>query len=101
MTTQVCGICGSPMLPHLGYFYGAHMDCARQAINLASHGGGPAVEPTPGHEDRPCECGNVSWEDGFDTCLPDGTLIEPLIGSAWAGHYKCVRCDKVEMLVTV
>jgi hypothetical protein len=33
---QTCGICGGPMLPHLGYFYGVHMDCARKAIRKAS-----------------------------------------------------------------
>jgi DNA repair photolyase len=32
---QVCGICMSPLLPHLGYFYGAHMDCAQQAVRDA------------------------------------------------------------------
>lgn len=42
-----------------------------------------------------CRCGNYPAAEGFDTCLPDGTLVEPDIGGPWAGHYRCLRCDLV------
>jgi hypothetical protein len=43
-----------------------------------------------------CECGNDSRSDGFSTCLPDGTEIEPTLDSPWVGHYVCEYCRKVE-----
>jgi hypothetical protein len=45
------------------------------------------------HNDSPvCTCRNTPYTDGFDTCLADGTVIEPTIDSAWDGLYICNRC---------
>ena len=38
-----------------------------------------------------CVCGH----DELDTCLPDGTYVEPTIDSAWEGHYLCINCGRV------
>lgn len=42
-----------------------------------------------------CGCGNTPGADGFSTCLPDGTEVEPLADGPWAGHYRCRDCGTV------
>lgn len=42
-----------------------------------------------------CRCGNYAAAEGFDTCLYDGTVVEPNIDGPWQGHYRCLRCDLV------
>lgn len=44
---------------------------------------------------RVCLCGNRPDTDGFVPCLPNGEEIEPTVGSAWDGHYRCERCHLV------
>lgn len=42
-----------------------------------------------------CMCGNSPRTDGFETCLRDGTIVEPTPAD-WDGlHYKCMRCEAV------
>jgi hypothetical protein len=36
-----------------------------------------------------------SWDE-WQTCLPDGVLVEPTLESAWAGHYICGNCGNIE-----
>ena len=42
-----------------------------------------------------CLCGNTPTSDGFSTCDVNGRWMEPLIGSAWQGHYVCDRCGRI------
>lgn len=42
-----------------------------------------------------CGCGNTPRSDGFVTCLPDGTPVEPTPDSGWVGHDLCVDCGAV------
>lgn len=42
-----------------------------------------------------CLCGNTPRGSGFDTCLADGTVVEPVIDGPWCGHYRCMECDLV------
>jgi len=39
-----------------------------------------------------CQCGNSPLYEGFDTCLMNGTIVEPT-PAEWDGlHYVCLRC---------
>lgn len=39
-----------------------------------------------------CQCGNVPWNAGFDSCQADGTECEPLADGSWDGHWVCLGC---------
>ena len=42
-----------------------------------------------------CLCNNTPDMDGFASCLPDGTEVEP-VPDQWDGrHYVCQRCGRV------
>jgi hypothetical protein len=46
-------------------------------------------------DDWHCICGNNTFGDGFDTCDPNGNIMEPLIGSIWECHYLCNSCGRI------
>lgn len=46
-----------------------------------------------------CECGNTINGSGFDTCLPDGTLVEPTLDSKWDCDYLCNDCGLVHNII--
>lgn len=46
-----------------------------------------------------CVCGNEPAYDGFESCLEDGTVVEPTGGGgsrAWKGKlYLCLKCGRI------
>lgn len=59
------------------------------------HGIGETVM-NPGGDDLHCLCGNATHLSGFDPCLSDGTLVEPIQGGPWDGKlYRCLACGRV------
>lgn len=42
-----------------------------------------------------CHCGNYAEASGFETCLEDGTPVEPDLGSPWDGFYSCNHCGAI------
>jgi|TARA_R110000765_G_scaffold422336_1_gene529323 hypothetical protein len=50
-------------------------------------------------DDYICPCGNTPGSGGFDTCGVNGSRIEPLIGSGWAGHYRCNDCGRISLIL--
>jgi hypothetical protein len=43
-----------------------------------------------------CLCGNTPDMGGFDSCLTDGTPVEPLADGPWEGRlYVCLNCGRI------
>jgi hypothetical protein len=43
-----------------------------------------------------CICGNTPGASGFQTCLPDGTEVEPDVDGPWDEHsYLCLTCGRI------
>lgn len=43
-----------------------------------------------------CLCGNTPDMGGFDSCLTDGTPVEPLADGPWEGRlYVCMNCGRI------
>lgn len=43
-----------------------------------------------------CKCGNEPHLDGFFPCLPNGEVVEPVVGGQWDGFtYLCTRCQSI------
>ena len=56
----------------------------------------PVIPFEEGGIDSPvCTCKNTPHTSGFDTCLADGTVVEPTVDSAWEGLYLCNDCHLV------
>ena len=48
-----------------------------------------------GHE-IVCLCGNEPAYDGFQPCLEEGTVVEPVAGGSWQGRlYLCLKCGRI------
>lgn len=46
-----------------------------------------------------CVCGNTPCASGFETTDASGNPMEPLLGSSWDGHYKCLECGQMHRAV--
>jgi hypothetical protein len=46
------------------------------------------------------QCSNTSHHDGFEPCLMDGTVVEPLLHGPWQGLYKCMNCSAIHMVLS-
>ena len=44
-------------------------------------------------------CGNTSHSAGFEPCLIDGTVVEPILDGPWQGLYKCMDCASIHMIL--
>lgn len=46
--------------------------------------------------DLECLCGNTPISEGFESCLPDGTPVEPTVDGPWdEKSVLCWRCGRV------
>ena len=55
-----------------------------------------------GGEELVCLCGNYPASSGFESCLPDGTPVEPLASGPWDGRlYRCGKCGRIIDQVTL
>ncbi len=52
------------------------------------------------YENYICHCGNTADSSGFETCLDDGTLVEPTVESNWKGFYSCNHCGAIFSLAS-
>ena len=51
-------------------------------------------------DDYECvNCKNTAHSSGFEPCLMDGTVVEPLLHGPWQGLYKCMDCTAIHMIL--
>lgn len=85
-------------------YYGDDPGHSHSVLGKPDSNGGPVVWSEREHGTQEggyadalrCPCGNATHLDGFATCLPDGTSVEPTADGPWDGHsVVCCACGRI------